>query len=126
MQQREYPPRLDEIDPDVPPALGERGRSARWRSSPRERYASAEEMREALHDGARGIAPPGGEPTAATSMLARAEPTAATRAVPSARRLEPQAPRSARHRSTSPSRWIASAAATSRASGAPAAWSRSC
>ena len=65
---------------------------------PAERYASAEEMRRALHDGARGIAPPGLEPesTAATSMLpARDEPTAATRMAtrpPERRRLEPQPP----------------------------------
>ncbi len=93
MQQREYPPRLDEIVPDVPPALGIAVQRA-LAIDPEERYASADEMRKALQNGARGIAPPGGEPTAATSMLARAAPTAATRAVPSARRLEPQAPRS--------------------------------
>ena len=60
---------------------------------PAERYASADDMRKALKDGARGISPPGGESTAATSMLSSREPTAATRAVPGSRRLEPQAPR---------------------------------
>ena len=60
-------------------------------------------MRSALHAAARGVAPPGSESTAATSMLpARDEPTAATRMAGSpppsppsrggARRLEPQAP----------------------------------
>lgn len=92
MQQREYPPRLDEVVPDVPPALAIAVQRA-LAIEPEQRYASADDMRAALQDGARGIAPPGGEPTAATSMLPRSEPTAATRAVPGARRLEPQAPR---------------------------------
>ncbi len=98
LQQREYPIRLDEITPEVPAALAlaiERALAL----EPRERYASAEEMRSALHAGARGIAPPGSDSTAATSMLSRREePTAATRMAPagpppsSARRLEPQPP----------------------------------
>jgi eukaryotic-like serine/threonine-protein kinase len=103
LQQREYPIRLDEITPEVPAALAlaiERALAL----EPGERYASAEEMRRALHDGARGIAPPGADPTAATSMLPRREePTAATHMAPaspptpapppaSPRRLEPQPP----------------------------------
>ncbi len=95
LQQREYPIRLDEIAPQVPSALAlaiERALAL----EPGERYASAEEMRSALHDGARGIAPAGADSTAATSMLPRrAEPTAATRMAPApsqARRLEPQPP----------------------------------
>ena len=100
LQQREYPIRLDEIAPEVPAALAlavERALAL----EPAQRYASAEEMRRALHDGARGTAPPGSESTAATSMLKRDEPTAATRMAsgPSspptrggARRLEPTPP----------------------------------
>src|SRR4051794_39724447 len=99
LQQREYPIRLDEITPEVPAALALAVEQA-LALEPRDRYASAEEMRVALHDGARGIAPPGAEPdaTAATSMLPRTpEPTAATRRAtaappPVARRLEPQPP----------------------------------
>jgi serine/threonine-protein kinase len=92
MQQREYPPRLDEVVPDVPAALGIAVQRALAIDSG-ERYASADEMRKALHDGVRGIPPAGGEPTAATRHVAAGEPTAATRMVPSARRLEPQPPR---------------------------------
>ncbi|MDX6690764.1 MAG: eukaryotic-like serine/threonine-protein kinase [Solirubrobacteraceae bacterium] len=92
MQQREYPPRLDEVLSEVPPALGIAVARA-LALDPEERYASADDMRSALQDGARGIAPAGGEPTAATSLIPRSEPTAATRAVPGARRLEAQAPR---------------------------------
>ncbi len=88
MQQRERPPRLDELTRDVPPALAlaiDRALAI----EPAKRYASAEEMRAALHDGARGIAPAGGEDTAATAMLASRR-TSATRAAPEprARRLE--------------------------------------
>ena len=101
LQQREYPIRLDEISPEVPAALAlavERALAL----EPGQRYASAEEMRRALHDGARGIAPPGSGSTAATSMLPRDDPTAATRMATTApppaapprggRRLEPQPP----------------------------------
>jgi serine/threonine-protein kinase len=93
LQQRSYPPRLDEIAREVPEALAmaiERALSL----EPEQRYAGAEEMRRALHDGARGIAPADADATAATSMMASGEPTAATRAIPAsrARRLQPQAP----------------------------------
>ena len=99
LQQREYPIRLDEITPEVPAALALAVEKA-LALDPGERYASAEEMRRALHDGARGIAPPGAESTAATSMLPRDDPTAATRMATTAppspprggRRLEPQPP----------------------------------
>ncbi len=96
LQQREYPIRLDEITPEVPSALALAVEKA-LALAPGERYASADEMRSALHDGARGIAPRGADSTAATSMLPRREePTAATRmaagAPPPARRLEPQPP----------------------------------
>ncbi len=85
LQQREYPIRLDEISTEVPTTLALAVEKA-LALDPGERYASAEEMRRALHDGARGIAPPGTETdnTAATSMLSRHEPTAATRMASSA------------------------------------------
>ncbi len=96
MQQRARPPRLDELTRDVPPALAlaiDRALAI----EPADRYASADEMRVALHDGARGIAPEGADPTAATAMLSSRR-TAAPRAAaappppaPRARRLEPQA-----------------------------------
>jgi serine/threonine protein kinase len=95
-QQREVPPPLDELNPEVPAQLAVAVERA-LALDPRQRYASAEEMRAALHDGARGIAPTGGDATAATSMLSSRPPTAATRAGPAAppppppRRLEPTA-----------------------------------
>lgn len=98
LQQREYPIRLDEIAPEVPAALALAVEKA-LALEPGDRYPNAEDMRRALHDGARGIAPEGkdGESTAPTSMLPRRdEPTAATRmasaAPPPPRRLEPQPP----------------------------------
>jgi serine/threonine-protein kinase len=89
LQERQRPPRLDELTRDVPVPLAlavDRALSV----DPRNRYASADEMREALHAGARGIAPAGySERTAATSMLPPR--TAATRAAPAPppRRIEP-------------------------------------
>ncbi len=92
MQQREYPVRLDDLVPEIPAALALAVERA-LELEPGQRYAKADEMRRALHEGARGVTPAGAE-TAATSMLQRDEPTAATRAVQSsARRLQPQAPR---------------------------------
>ena len=92
MQQRQQPTRLDELAPGVPAALALAVQRA-LALEPGQRYASAEEMRATLHDGARGIAPAplGGDATAATALLASREPTAATRAAPGARarRLQP-------------------------------------
>jgi serine/threonine-protein kinase len=96
MQERQHPPRLDDLTRDVPAALAYAVERA-LAIDPRERYASAEEMRAALHEGARGIGPQD-EGTAATSMLPNRSRTSATRAVPAAssappprpRRLEPQ------------------------------------
>jgi serine/threonine-protein kinase len=96
LQRREYPMRLDEIAPEVPPALALAVAQA-LALDPEQRYASAEEMRTALHAGARGIAPAGADLTAPTSLLARQDYTEPTRAVASAprggRRLQPQPPR---------------------------------
>ncbi|MDX6682194.1 MAG: eukaryotic-like serine/threonine-protein kinase, partial [Solirubrobacteraceae bacterium] len=95
LQQRSYPPRLDEIAHEVPEALAIAVQRA-LALEPEQRYAGAEEMRRALHDGARGIAPADAAATAATSLMASGDPTAPTRAIPSshARRLQPQAPSS--------------------------------
>jgi serine/threonine protein kinase len=91
MQERQVPVRLDELASEVPASLALAVQRA-LAIDPAQRYASADEMRAALHDGARGIAPAGEDATAATALLTRREPTAATRAVPgaSARRLEPR------------------------------------
>jgi len=93
LQQRQPPMRLDELTREVPPALGLAVQRA-LSIDPARRYATADEMRAALHDGARGIVPGAGadDGTAATAMLSsRGAPTAATRAVPPARsrRLQP-------------------------------------
>jgi serine/threonine-protein kinase len=90
LQQRHDPPRLDQLTSEVPAALAVAVERA-LALDPRDRYASADEMRAALHDGARGIAPVGAESTAATAMLSSRAPTAPTRAVPAAspRRLQP-------------------------------------
>jgi serine/threonine-protein kinase len=55
-QQREAPPLLDQINPEVTPELAAAVDRA-LALDPQDRYASAEELREALTDGARGIAP---------------------------------------------------------------------
>jgi eukaryotic-like serine/threonine-protein kinase len=90
MQERQLPARLDEITSEVPAALALAVQRA-LALDPAQRYASADEMRDALHDGARGIPPAGDDATAATALLARREQTAATRAAPGAgaRHLEP-------------------------------------
>jgi len=97
MQQRAQPVRLDELVPEVPAALAVAVQRA-LSLEPGQRYASADEMRLALQDGARGIAPDVGAATAATSLLAGVpEDAAPTRAISSGRRsrqLQPQpAPR---------------------------------
>jgi serine/threonine-protein kinase len=69
------PPRLDELAPDVPPALSAAVAVALHRD-PERRYASAADMETALRDGLRGRAP-----AAATDQtwVAPADDTAATR-----------------------------------------------
>jgi serine/threonine protein kinase len=96
MQQREAPPLLHELVSTVPPQLSAAVDRA-LALDPEERYASADEMRSALMDGARGV---GDDPTSAT-RIASAPATGATRVAapgtaqhsPAARRLEPRAPR---------------------------------
>jgi serine/threonine-protein kinase len=71
-QQREVPPPLDDLNPEVPPQLAVAVERA-LALDPRDRFQDAEELREALVDGARGIGP------AATTRVAPA--TEATRAL---------------------------------------------
>ncbi|HEV7494864.1 protein kinase domain-containing protein [Baekduia sp.] len=94
-QQREVPPPLHHVDPSIPPSLGVAVERA-LALTPGERYASAEEMRAAVVDGARGIGPDadatrvvrGEDPTSATTVLA-GEPGTGPMIVPRA----PRAPR---------------------------------
>jgi serine/threonine protein kinase len=92
------PPRLDELDPQIPPALAAAVAQALHRD-PEHRYADAAEMETALRDGLRGRAPSDTEATwalndeTATRMLTG---TRATSALPPTssetaphRRLEP-------------------------------------
>ncbi len=62
-QQREAPPLLDQLNPDISPELAAAVDRA-LELEPQARYATAEEMRTALADAARGIAPE----TAATTV----------------------------------------------------------
>jgi serine/threonine-protein kinase len=97
-QQREMPPELHELNPDVPAALAH----AVARSMALDvaaRFPSALAMGEALRNGAEGIEPPPAAPgaheaTAATEMLAGTAATElaetdATRAIPRRRPAEP-------------------------------------
>jgi hypothetical protein len=93
-QQREVPPPLHHVDPSIPPALGVAVERA-LALTPSERYASAEEMRTAVLDGARGIGRAldatrvvGDDPTSATTVFA-GEPGTGPMVVPRA----PRAPR---------------------------------
>ncbi len=98
MQQREAPPLLHEIATDVPPQLAAAVDRA-LALDPAERYSSAEEMRAALVDGARGVGPMPSDETGATRVAAAQ--TSATRVTSREtaqhdappRRLEPRAPR---------------------------------
>ncbi|MBX5441872.1 MAG: serine/threonine protein kinase, partial [Solirubrobacteraceae bacterium] len=87
-QQREAPPRLDQLRPDVSPALA-RAVAVALSIDPRDRYATAREMGDALDRAAE--APPE-EPTAATRALGATEATSvlpASAAVASAPAWEP-------------------------------------
>ena len=68
LQETGPPPRLDDLEPDVPPALAMAVARALHRD-PEHRYADAAEMEEALRDGLSGRAPAGG--TDATWALPR-------------------------------------------------------
>jgi serine/threonine-protein kinase len=71
------PPRLDEVAPDVPPALAAAVARALHRE-PGQRYAEAAEMEQALHDGLSGRAPAGATDT---TWALPADDTAATQVV---------------------------------------------
>jgi serine/threonine-protein kinase len=78
------PPRLDELEPDVPPALAAAVLRA-LSGDPEARYEDAAAMEEALRDGLRGRGPtrteaawsPTDDDTASTQMLSRTEATTA-------------------------------------------------
>ncbi|HEX5927180.1 MAG TPA: protein kinase [Baekduia sp.] len=97
-QQREVPPPLHHVDPSIPPALAVAVERA-LALTPGERYGSADDMRAAILDGARGVGPDGdatrvvrgNDPTSATTVLA-GEPGTGPMVVPRA----PRAPRPAR------------------------------
>jgi serine/threonine protein kinase len=91
-QQREVPPPLHHVDPSIPPALAVAVERA-LALTPGERYASADEMRAAVMDGARGIGPDSDatrvvrsdDPTSATTVFA-GEPNTGPMVVPRAPR----------------------------------------
>ena len=98
-QQRELPPQLHELNPEVPPALAH----AVARSMALDvaaRFPSALAMGEALRNGAEGVEPPPAAPgaheaTAATEMLAATAATEiaeteAARAIPRRQPVEPR------------------------------------
>jgi hypothetical protein len=95
-QQREVPSPLHHVDPAIPVALSVAVEKA-LALDPRRRYASAEAMRQAVLDGAKGIGPDGdathiapADATSATTVLA-GEPGTGPMVVPRA----PRAPRRA-------------------------------
>ncbi|HEY6695974.1 MAG TPA: protein kinase [Solirubrobacteraceae bacterium] len=89
------PPRLDELEPEVPAALAAAVARALHRD-PERRYADAAEMETALREGLRGRAPVEtdatwavGDETAATQMLTGTSATSAMPRTSPQRRLEP-------------------------------------
>ncbi|WCB92964.1 serine-threonine kinase [Baekduia alba] len=95
-QQREVPPPLHHVDPSIPPALSVAVERA-LALTPRRRYESADAMRVAVVDGAKGIGPDGDathvvggydDETSATTVLA-GEPSTGPLVVP----REPRQPR---------------------------------
>jgi serine/threonine protein kinase len=92
LQESGPPPRLDEVTPDVSPALAAAVARALHREAD-QRYADAAEMETALRDGLQGRAPAGAsqwageEDTAATQMLSG---TAATSAMPRSTQAPPR------------------------------------
>jgi eukaryotic-like serine/threonine-protein kinase len=99
-QQREVPPRLDELNPDVSPQLAMAVDRA-LALDPRQRPASAEDLRRQLADGARGIgradtdpatSRAAGPPTSATSVIGQRTGTTGVARAP----LQPRQPRAPR------------------------------
>jgi serine/threonine-protein kinase len=130
LQDTAPPPRLDELNRDVPAALAEAVMVALHRD-PEQRYADAHEMEQALLDGLQGVAPERAtaatwamqDDTAATRMLSGTQATSALprerTQPPPRRRLEPlpeeTAPR--RTRPAAPAARRAAAPARRRGSG---------
>ncbi|HKG37986.1 MAG TPA: protein kinase [Conexibacter sp.] len=77
-QQRELPAPLDELNPEVPPALAQAVTVA-LALEPEGRFETAAAMEQAIRDGARGIAP-AGVPTRSTAATRVIAPTAAAAA----------------------------------------------
>jgi serine/threonine-protein kinase len=99
-QQREHPPRLDEVNPEVPAALSDAVDRA-LELDPEDRYADAEQMRRELESAARE------DGTDSTRVVRRdRDRTSATRAIPQPvppRRVEPRQPRQPRPAPAQPS-----------------------
>ncbi len=94
-QQQEQPPTLDTLVATVNPELADAVAVA-LALDPRDRYATAREMRRALSDGAKGVAPAerraparATPATQATSVLATGRPSSAPRGAVVARRPRP-------------------------------------
>jgi eukaryotic-like serine/threonine-protein kinase len=103
-QQREVPPRLDELNPEVSPQLAMAVDRA-LALDPRQRPASADELRSLLADGARGIGPAepdpttnrvAGPPTTATSVVGQHRTGATGVARAPVEQRQPRAPRTPR------------------------------
>jgi eukaryotic-like serine/threonine-protein kinase len=93
LQEAGPPPRLNELNPDVSPALAEAIMVALHRD-PEQRYADAADMEAALNDALAGRGPAtettwAAEDTEATRMLAGTNATSALPREPPSRRLEP-------------------------------------
>jgi serine/threonine protein kinase len=99
-QQRELPPRLDELNPEVSPQLAMAVDRA-LALDPRQRPASADELRRLLADGARGVGPDpsatriAGPATSATSVIRQHGGATGVARAPVQQR-QPRAPRTAR------------------------------
>jgi eukaryotic-like serine/threonine-protein kinase len=101
-QQRDMPPRLDDLNPEVPAQLALAVDRA-LALDPRERPAGADELRRSLVDGARGVGPQptsarrlAGPPTAATTVGAPYTAEATSVARPPVQQRQPRQPRAPR------------------------------
>jgi serine/threonine protein kinase len=104
-QQREVPPRLDDLNHEVTPQLAMAVDRA-LALDPRQRPASADDLRHALADGVRGVGPAtsetrvAGPATTATSV--RAPATGATSVARGVGPIQPRQPRAPRPAATGP------------------------